>query len=80
MILAAIIVDNSPNNAVSAVSAYLCGMVIITEHNRQSQTIDLSSRSYRWLKPCNQIIRKRSLTLLLDYRINPKHLRFQIES
>lgn len=62
MILEAMIVDNSLNNADAPVPAYLCGMVIVTEHNRQSQTIDLSSRSHRWLKLCNQIIRKRSLT------------------
>lgn len=60
MILEAMIVDSSLNNADTPVPAYLCGMVIITEHNRQSQTIDLASQSNRWL--CNQIIPKRSLT------------------
>lgn len=43
MILEAMIVDYSVNNADAPVPAYLCGMVIVTEHNRQSQTIDLSS-------------------------------------
>lgn len=62
MILEAMIVDSSLNNADTPVPAYLCGMVIITEHNRQSQTIDLASQSNRWLKLCNQIIPKRSLT------------------
>lgn len=43
MITEAMFVDNSLNNADAPVPANLCGMVIVTEHNRQSQTIDLSS-------------------------------------